>query len=653
MASNVEWLFFLSSIFGTYPVKITHDYTKVSKLLRLSLLKCILALYWIVIILYLDPDPVILIRIKAQHLETGSGPKATVLFLVTKYLKSLIIIIHAIKSIDILNIINDVRLLEERINCKAPKYYTGIAALVGVLFTIFEVIFDYQWQSLSTPKWIFYLEGISRVCLFSIDLQFFDLCIRAAAMYKKLNKNLILVYRFKKTIQHNKGIENLSKTNMEFMNLNKISTKINQSYSSQLFLIVGLHFYSVLVNVYLFVFHTFALGIPWTVILNLRFLNTLWRLNIICGAAHYTVNQALHVYRKLGQLRTSCVGPKDIEEIEIIFFQYNVENLSFTLFGIMKLDFSLMLLPSFGHVPRPDGPVLEEYRLRSFSITASGVCNLGDFVRYAPPTATTSSQHLTISKRDSSPASVSSSPLHQNIAAAAHTVCTEFSRFRKPSTALISKFKANDTVESYKVALLGAPGVGKTTISVQFSTSEYICVYDTSIDEDCACRTIRVMINGQEAELTIIDIPYKEMSIETLCSTYNPNVFIVMYSIVDERSFDIAEQMLLFLWKGEYIHTKGVILVGNKSDLERTRRIQTNVGRSLAFSWNCKFIETSGGIDHNVDKLLVGILAQIKLNPLRERMYNSKRKKYSVTRLYKNFLAALRGVKSSENLFSI
>lgn len=64
--------------------------------------------------------------------------------------------------------------------------------------------------------------------------------------------------------------------------------------------------------------------------------------------------------------------------------------------------------------------------------------------------------------------------------------------------------------------------------------------------------------------------------IETLCSTYNPNVFIVMYSVVDARSFDMAEQMLLFLWKGEYIHTRGVILVGNKSDLERTRKIQTN-----------------------------------------------------------------------------
>ncbi|XP_060866645.1 GTP-binding protein REM 1-like isoform X2 [Metopolophium dirhodum] len=321
--------------------------------------------------------------------------------------------------------------------------------------------------------------------------------------------------------------------------------------------------------------------------------------------------------------------------------------------------------PSFGNVPRPDGPVLEEYRLRSFSITASGVCNLGDFVRYASPPSSTR-HHQPVGKRESCPASVSGTPSHQQnangssaaataaaAAATSHTVCTEFSRFRKPSTALTNKFKANDTVESYKVALLGAPGVGKTTISVQFSTSDYICVYDTSIDEDCACRTIRVMINGQEAELTIIDIPYVEMSIETLCSTYNPNVFIVMYSVVDERSFDMAEQMLLFLWKGEYIHTRGVILVGNKSDLERTRKIQTNVGRNLAYSWNCKFIETSSGIDHNVDKLLVGILAQIKLNPLRERMYNSKRKKYSVTKLYKDFLAYLRGVKSSENLFSI
>lgn len=36
-------------------------------------------------------------------------------------------------------------------------------------------------------------------------------------------------------------------------------------------------------------------------------------------------------------------------------------------------------------------------------------------------------------------------------------------------------------------------------------------------------------------------------------------------------------------------------------------------GKSLATSHDCKFIETSSGINHNVDELLVGILSQIRL----------------------------------------
>lgn len=44
------------------------------------------------------------------------------------------------------------------------------------------------------------------------------------------------------------------------------------------------------------------------------------------------------------------------------------------------------------------------------------------------------------------------------------------------------------------------------------------------VDEDCACRTIRVMINGQEAELTIIDIPYIEMSVSLKKNSIFQNV---------------------------------------------------------------------------------------------------------------------------------
>lgn len=36
-------------------------------------------------------------------------------------------------------------------------------------------------------------------------------------------------------------------------------------------------------------------------------------------------------------------------------------------------------------------------------------------------------------------------------------------------------------------------------------------------------------------------------------------------------------------------------------------------GKALATSRECKFIETSSGIQHNVDELLVGVLKQVRL----------------------------------------
>ena len=42
------------------------------------------------------------------------------------------------------------------------------------------------------------------------------------------------------------------------------------------------------------------------------------------------------------------------------------------------------------------------------------------------------------------------------------------------------------------------------------------------------------------------------------------------------------------------------------------------VGRSLAVKYGCKYIETSPGINHNVDELLVGMLSQMQLHEERE-----------------------------------
>lgn len=49
-------------------------------------------------------------------------------------------------------------------------------------------------------------------------------------------------------------------------------------------------------------------------------------------------------------------------------------------------------------------------------------------------------------------------------------------------------------------------------------------------------------------------------------------------------------------------------------------------GKQLACSRECKFIETSSGIQHNVDELLVGVLKQIRLRETRDKKKQNQRK---------------------------
>lgn len=88
-----------------------------------------------------------------------------------------------------------------------------------------------------------------------------------------------------------------------------------------------------------------------------------------------------------------------------------------------------------------------------------------------------------------------------------------------------------------------------------------------------------------------------------------------------------------------------MILVGNKCDLERAREVQVHggffliaiklpinhqfkfkcaEGKTLATTYSAKFIETSPGLQHNVDELLVGSLKQCRL---RHSFHDNQRRK--------------------------
>lgn len=106
---------------------------------------------------------------------------------------------------------------------------------------------------------------------------------------------------------------------------------------------------------------------------------------------------------------------------------------------------------------------------------------------------------------------------------------------------------------------------------------------------------------------------------ENSLSTYEPHACVVVYSVVQRSSFHVAEEILNYLWRENISKEKAVILVGNKADLARSRVISTTDGKQLAQTRDAKFIETSSGIQHNVDELLVGVLKQVSLRHLRKR----------------------------------
>ncbi|KAJ8672519.1 hypothetical protein QAD02_003778 [Eretmocerus hayati] len=241
------------------------------------------------------------------------------------------------------------------------------------------------------------------------------------------------------------------------------------------------------------------------------------------------------------------------------------------------------------------------YRLRAFNITHKGVVNRGDSM---------------ISRRSRSNTSVNSS---RNSNVSGERSPFEGSCCSGRSVAADSTESEPEEVTKYRVVLLGDSGVGKSALVSQFMTSEYMNTYDASLDDEFGEKTVSILLDGEESDMVFIDHPHIEMSLENSLSTYEPHACIVIYSIVSRASFQVAEEMLNYLWREKYTREHSVIVVGNKSDLARSRTISVNEGKQLAKSRECKFIETSSGIQHNVDELLVGVLKQIRLREARDR----------------------------------
>jgi len=161
------------------------------------------------------------------------------------------------------------------------------------------------------------------------------------------------------------------------------------------------------------------------------------------------------------------------------------------------------------------------------------------------------------------------------------------------------------------MAVLGEGGVGKTSLSVQFTLNCFIEVYDPTIEDvyrkqmivdNRMCFVEVINTAGQEEYATLRDQWVRE-----------GQGFLLVYSITSRASFDLLEifrQLMLRVKCSEPV----CILVGNKSDLAYRREVSREEGAALARKYGCEFLETSAKTAQNVERLFTDLVRTLRVH---------------------------------------
>lgn len=178
----------------------------------------------------------------------------------------------------------------------------------------------------------------------------------------------------------------------------------------------------------------------------------------------------------------------------------------------------------------------------------------------------------------------------------------------------------------YRVVLLGASGVGKTAFASIFAGAA------DSMDSDecelCGDEVFEkeVEVDGETATISLIDRPMWDSESDQDCLMQSGDAYLLLYSITDRASFLRASELRIILRRYRPAEQTPIILVGNKCDLVRRREISSNEGRACAAVFDCKFIETSTAMQHNVWETFHGIVRQLRLR--RDSKEANKRREY-------------------------
>ena len=157
--------------------------------------------------------------------------------------------------------------------------------------------------------------------------------------------------------------------------------------------------------------------------------------------------------------------------------------------------------------------------------------------------------------------------------------------------------------------IIGNSGVGKSCLLIRFTDDSWSESYVTTIGVDFKIKTLD--LEGKSVKLQIWDTAGQERFRNIVSSYYKGAHGIMMvYDITDLESFQNLNSWLIEIEKNA---SKNVykILIGNKNDMEKDRKVTFEQGKEFASQYGMKFFETSAKESTNVQEAFVAMTKEI------------------------------------------
>jgi len=164
-------------------------------------------------------------------------------------------------------------------------------------------------------------------------------------------------------------------------------------------------------------------------------------------------------------------------------------------------------------------------------------------------------------------------------------------------------------MDSWRVAVLGDGGVGKTALAVQFTLNCFVETYDPTIED--AYRK-QLIVDNKMCFVEVIDTAGQE-EYATLRDQWvrEGQGFILVYSIASRSTFERLEVFRQSMFKVKR-QRPIFMLVGNKCDKTYEREVSREEGIALARTFGCEFMETSARTAYNVELLFTNLVRALR-----------------------------------------